>query len=130
MVVVVVVASVLLVAGAALAVVRIERGPSMLDRTIAFDLLTSALVGTVAVEAAWSRRTETIPILVVLSLVGFLGSVAIARFAAREPESMGQVRPDQDAAAEHEQRVAARTEQRESAFDSEHHGGSAPGEVR
>ena len=130
MVVVIIVTSVLLVAGAVLAVVRIERGPSILDRTIAFDLLTSALVGTIAVEAAWSRRTETIPILVVLSLVGFLGSVTIARFTAREAEDAGHVRPAEEAAAEHDRRAAHGAEQREAAFDAEHHGGSAPGEVR
>jgi multicomponent Na+:H+ antiporter subunit F len=130
MVVVVTIASALLVAGAVLAVVRIERGPSMLDRTIAFDVLTTTLVGAIAVESAWSRRTETIPILVVLSLVGFLGSVVIARFAAREPDDAGHVRPPADAVAEHEERAAADAVEREAAVDPEHHGGSAPGEVR
>jgi len=85
MTVVGVVATVLLAAGALLAVVRMERGPTMLDRTVAFDVLTTALVGAIAVEAALSRRTESVPILVVLSLVGFVGSVTIARFAAVEP---------------------------------------------
>lgn len=80
-----IVAAVVLAAGAALAVVRVERGPSMLDRTVGFDLLTTILVGAIALEAAWSRRTESIPILVVLSLVGFVSSVTIARFAAVEP---------------------------------------------
>lgn len=80
-----VVATVLLAAGALLAVVRMERGPSMLDRTVAFDVLTTALVGAVAVETALSRRTESVPILVALSIVGFIGSVTIARFAAVEP---------------------------------------------
>ncbi|RPF23409.1 monovalent cation/H+ antiporter complex subunit F [Myceligenerans xiligouense] len=78
-------ATVLLAVGAVLAVVRMERGPSMLDRTIAFDVVTTALVGAVAVEAALSRRVESVPILVVLSMVGFIGSVTIARFAAEEP---------------------------------------------
>lgn len=87
MIVVYVVAAALVAIAAALALVRVERGPSMLDRSIGLDLLTSALVGVIAVEAAWNRRTETIPILVALSLVGFVGSVVIARFAAREPES-------------------------------------------
>lgn len=85
MIVVGVVATVILAIGAVLAIVRMERGPSMLDRTIAFDVLTTALVGAIAVEAAISRRTESVLILVVLSMVGFVGSVAIARFAAAEP---------------------------------------------
>lgn len=90
MAVVGVVATALLAAAALLAVVRMERGPSMLDRTVAFDVLTTALVGAIAVEAALSRRTESVPILVVLSLVGFIGSVTIARFAAVEPPRDGR----------------------------------------
>lgn len=89
MVAVGVVATALLAVGALLAVVRIERGPTMLDRTVAFDVLTTVLVGAIAVEAAISRRTESVPILVVLSLVGFIGSVTIARFAAVEPPKNG-----------------------------------------
>ncbi|WP_419705662.1 monovalent cation/H+ antiporter complex subunit F [Promicromonospora sp. NFX87] len=85
MLVVGIVATALLAAGALLAVVRMERGPSMLDRSVAFDVLTTALVGAIAVEAALSRRTASVPILVVLSMVGFIGSVAVARFAAVEP---------------------------------------------
>ncbi|HEV6953038.1 MAG TPA: monovalent cation/H+ antiporter complex subunit F [Promicromonospora sp.] len=89
MIAVAVIATLLLAAAALLAVVRLERGPSMLDRTIAFDVLTTALVGAIAVEAALSRRTELVPILVVLSMVGFVGSVTIARFAAVEPPKDG-----------------------------------------
>ncbi|GAA4724319.1 multicomponent Na+:H+ antiporter subunit F [Promicromonospora umidemergens] len=93
-----VVATALLAVGALLAVVRMERGPSMLDRTVAFDVLTTALVGAIAVEAALSRRTESVPILVVLSMVGFIGSVTIARFAAVEPPKREQ--PDDGGSAE------------------------------
>lgn len=100
MVVVVVLAAVLVGAAAVLALVRVERGPSMLDRAVALDLLTASLVGAIAIEAAWSRRTETIPILVAMSLVGFVGSVVIARFAAREPESDRQGRAPEDVAAQ------------------------------
>ncbi|WP_242636697.1 monovalent cation/H+ antiporter complex subunit F [Myceligenerans salitolerans] len=78
-------ATALLAVGAVLAVVRMERGPSMLDRTVAFDVLTTTLVGAIAVEAALSRRVESVPILVVLSMVGFIGSVTIARFASVPP---------------------------------------------
>jgi multicomponent Na+:H+ antiporter subunit F len=80
----VIVGAILIAAAAVLALIRMERGPSMLDRTVAFDLLTTTIVGAVAVEAIWSRRAESIPVILVLSLVGFIGSVAIARFATRE----------------------------------------------
>jgi multicomponent Na+:H+ antiporter subunit F len=91
MIVVIAIAAVLLAVAALLALVRVERGPSMLDRALGVELLASSLVGVIAIEAAWSRRTETIPILVALSLVGFVGSVVIARFVAREPDEEVQV---------------------------------------
>jgi multicomponent Na+:H+ antiporter subunit F len=91
MIVVFVVAAVLVAVAALLALVRVERGPSMLDRALGIDLLASSLVGVIAIEAAWLRRTETIPILVALSLVGFVGSVVLARFVAREPDEEVQV---------------------------------------
>ena len=41
-----------------------------------------------------------VPVLVVLSLVGFVGSVTIARFASVEPEGEGRVRTREEVAAE------------------------------
>ncbi|MCM3533344.1 monovalent cation/H+ antiporter complex subunit F [Cellulosimicrobium funkei] len=128
--VIVVVSAVLLAAGASLAVARAERGPSMLDRTIALDVFTTTLVGAIALEAAFSRRTDTIPILVVLSLVGFVGSVTIARFASVEPEDEGRIRTAEEIAAEDAARREAEESDRDSAVDAEHHGGAPDGEVR
>ncbi len=67
-----------------LCVVRIVRGPTMLDRTVATDVLVAASIGGVGISAAVWRDDSTVPILVALALVGFLGSVSIARFAARD----------------------------------------------
>ncbi|ARK03569.1 MULTISPECIES: monovalent cation/H+ antiporter complex subunit F [Cellulosimicrobium] len=128
--VIVVVSAVLLAAGATFAVARAERGPSMLDRTIALDVFTTTLVGAIALEAAFSRRTDTIPILVVLSLVGFVGSVTIARFASVEPEDEGRIRTAEEIAAEDAARREAEESDRDSAVDAEHHGGAPEGEVR
>ncbi|NLF06213.1 MAG: pH regulation protein F [Actinomycetales bacterium] len=72
----------------------------MLDRTVAFDVFTTTLVAAVALEAAWSRRTDTLVLLVVLSLVGFVGSVTISRFAAIEPEDAARVRTREEVEAE------------------------------
>jgi multicomponent Na+:H+ antiporter subunit F len=128
--VVVIVSAALLAVGASLAIVRAERGPSMLDRTIALDVFTTTLVGAIALEAAFSRRTDTIPILVVLSLVGFVGSVTIARFASVEPEDEGRIRTADEVAAEDAARREAEEADRDSAVDPEHHGGAPDGEVR
>jgi multicomponent Na+:H+ antiporter subunit F len=65
---------------AVLLVVRISLGPTMLDRAVAFDVLVAVVICGLALEAAVHRHTTTLPILVVLSLLGFIGSVSIARF--------------------------------------------------
>jgi len=62
--------------------IRIVRGPTMLDRTIAADVFVAACVGAIGVEAAIGRHSTTLPILVALALIAFLGSVSIARFVA------------------------------------------------
>lgn len=128
--VVVIAAAVLLGAAATFAVVRAERGPSMLDRTIALDVFTTTLVGAIALEAAFSRRTDTIPLLVVLSLVGFIGSVTIARFASVEPEGEGRIRTPEEVAREDAERRAAEEDERDAAIDADHHGTTPEGEVR
>jgi multicomponent Na+:H+ antiporter subunit F len=70
----------LLTSAAVLLVVRMALGPTMLDRVIALDVLAAVLICGLGVEAAVNRHTTTLPVLVVLSLVGFVGSVSMARF--------------------------------------------------
>ncbi|MEV6811857.1 monovalent cation/H+ antiporter complex subunit F [Micromonospora sp. NPDC051296] len=82
-VLVVILASVLSVA-ALLAVVRLYRGPSLLDRVIAADMLLATMVGAIGAEAAITRHATTLPVLVVLALLGFVGSVSLVRFAVRQ----------------------------------------------
>ena len=71
---------------AALVLVRVIRGPSMLDRVMAVDVLIAVLVCGLGLEAAVNRHATTLPILVSLSLVGFVGSVSVARFVARDTD--------------------------------------------
>lgn len=103
---VVVVSAVLLGAAAVLVLVRAERGPTMLDRTVALDLLTSVVLGAVALHAAWTRSADGVGVLVALALVGFVSSVTIARFASVEPEGEGRVLTPAEAAALEAQRRA------------------------
>ena len=107
MTVVAIICGTMLVAAAILSLVRAERGPSMLDRTVALDVFVTVLVGGIVLESAVSGRLDTLPILVVLSLVGFVGSVTIARFAAVEPEGEGRVRTAEEIAQEEAARAAA-----------------------
>ncbi|MER7332382.1 MULTISPECIES: monovalent cation/H+ antiporter complex subunit F [unclassified Micromonospora] len=82
----VVVLTVLFSVTALLALIRLYRGPSLIDRVVAADMLLATMVGAVGAEAAVNRHATTLPVLVVLSLLGFVGSVSLVRFAAREKE--------------------------------------------
>jgi multicomponent Na+:H+ antiporter subunit F len=66
---------------ALLLVTRISLGPTMLDRLVALDVLVAVIICGLALEAAVHSHTTTLPILVVLSLLGFVGSVSVARFS-------------------------------------------------
>ena len=75
----------LLFLSAVAVIARVSIGPSMLDRMVGVDLLTSTILGAIAVISALSGRTDLLPVLVVLAMVGFIGSTTIARFVAHEP---------------------------------------------
>jgi multicomponent Na+:H+ antiporter subunit F len=70
-----------LATAALLLVTRASRGPTMLDRVVALDVLVAVIICALALEAAVHRHTTTLPVLVVLSLLGFVGSVSVARFS-------------------------------------------------
>lgn len=66
---------------ALLLVIRLSRGPTTLDRMVALDVLVAVMICGLALEAAVHLHTTTLPVLVVLSLLGFVGSVSVARFS-------------------------------------------------
>lgn len=82
---------VLYLAGAMLSVAgfmllyRVIAGPSLVDRIIASDVLLTTLIIVVGAEMAINAHTNTIPLMVVLAVVGILGSVSVARFVQRAP---------------------------------------------
>ena len=83
MIVVGIAVSLLLSVAVTLVLVRLVRGPTTLDRIVAVDVLLAVVVGAIAAEAAWTRDATSLPILVVLSILGFIGSVSVARFSPR-----------------------------------------------
>jgi multicomponent Na+:H+ antiporter subunit F len=66
--------------GALLALVRLARGPSLLDRVVATDTLLVIIAAGLAVHAALVRDPTLVPVLVVVSLLAFVGSVSVARY--------------------------------------------------
>ncbi|WP_448614518.1 monovalent cation/H+ antiporter complex subunit F [Modestobacter sp. URMC 112] len=66
--------------GVLLALVRLALGPSLLDRVVATDALLVIISAGLAVYAALTRNPTVVPVLVVVSLLGFVGSVSVARY--------------------------------------------------
>lgn len=66
--------------GLLLTVARILRGPTLPDRVLGLDMLVAIAIGFIAVIAIRSGYNLYIDIAIALSLVGFLATVAFARF--------------------------------------------------
>lgn len=75
-----VVCLVALFAGGALCLLRILIGPSAADRAVALDTLTMVFIGIVCILCMMWRSDLYFDAVWVLTLVGYLGSVAIARY--------------------------------------------------
>lgn len=78
------VAQVILALSGALCLLRVALGPSMAERIVASDTLTVVVVASLAVEAARSRSGLNSTVLVVVALVGFLGTSFLARFIEKD----------------------------------------------
>lgn len=78
------IAAALLAAAALLILFRILRGPSILDRMVASDVLISAVVLVLGVEMVLNHHTRTLPVILVLSGTALLGSVAVARYVSKQ----------------------------------------------
>jgi multicomponent Na+:H+ antiporter subunit F len=80
------VTAVILSAAAAGAIIRIARGPSLLDRVLASDVLLAILGAALCIDMAVNRHLNNLMLLVALSIIGFIGSVTVARFVADRRE--------------------------------------------
>lgn len=63
-----------------LALLRVIRGPTLPDRILALDLMTSLSVGFVAVVALRTGFMLYLDIAISVALAGFLATVALARY--------------------------------------------------
>lgn len=102
MTIVLIISGVLLTVAALLLVIRITIGPTILDRSVAVDVLMSVLVCAIALDAIRGRDTDGLPTLLALAMVGFAGSVAVARYASRIDDVEAESEPGQ--VGHHEQR--------------------------
>ncbi len=81
------VALLLLAAALVLSVVRIVLGPTLPDRVLALDLLTIVAMGFVGAIAIRTGLSLYLDIAVALALLGFLATVALARYILLRKDS-------------------------------------------
>lgn len=62
---------------------RIIKGPSILDRAVASDVLLTLVMCLLGADMAINHHTRTLPVLLIIAAVGVFGSISIARFVAR-----------------------------------------------
>jgi multicomponent Na+:H+ antiporter subunit F len=74
----------------ALGFVRLARGPTLADRVVALDMMTVIIVAFCGLYAISSGVAAFLDVGIVLALVGFLATVALARFAERGRERFGR----------------------------------------
>lgn len=89
-----IVIAVLLAVAALLSIVRLLMGPSILDRALSVDALLAFALTGLGAYAAFHRDPTVLPTLLVLSLLGFVGSISIAKFVARRTEARHHAEPD------------------------------------
>lgn len=67
-----------------IALIRLVRGPTLPDRVVAVDLIGATSVCLMILGAIASREPAFLDAAVVIALLGFLGTVAYARYAERK----------------------------------------------
>lgn len=80
----------LLGVAAVLTLIRLVRGPGLLDRVVALDCLLVILVMAVAPQSSTGNRSGVaLSITVSAALLGFVGTVAVARYVERTGAGSG-----------------------------------------
>lgn len=64
---------------------RLWVGPTLLDRVVASDVLLTIVGAGLCITMVYNNRYEYLPVMAVLSTIGFISSVTVARFASNAP---------------------------------------------
>jgi multicomponent Na+:H+ antiporter subunit F len=73
----------MLAVAAALALVRVIKGPTLPDRVIAIDLIGVLMVCLLVVQAGATAQPAFLDAAMVVALISFVGTVAYARYIER-----------------------------------------------
>jgi multicomponent Na+:H+ antiporter subunit F len=77
----------LLVVGAMLTLYRLLRGPTILDRMIASDVLLTTIMLAVGADMVINGHTRTIPLMLVLAATAIFATIAVARYVSKQDAS-------------------------------------------
>ena len=63
-----------------LALFRLIKGPSLSDRVVALDFISTCVIGMIVVDSIATGESDFLSVAIVAALVGFVGSVAFAMY--------------------------------------------------
>jgi multicomponent Na+:H+ antiporter subunit F len=69
---------------ALLTLYRIVRGPSILDRMIASDVLLTTVMLVVGAEMVYNGHTRTVPVMLVIAATAVFATIAVARYVSKQ----------------------------------------------
>ncbi len=79
------------------AIVRIVRGPTILDRMIASDVLLTTLMLAVGTDMVVRGHTDSIPLMTVIAATATFATIVVARFVKRRAEQPVRENPGGEA---------------------------------
>ncbi|GAA1404860.1 hypothetical protein AUR04nite_07810 [Glutamicibacter uratoxydans] len=68
--------------GAIACVIRVIKGPSILDRVLGLDVLLLIISAGLCVDMAVNRHTDYLLFVVAACTIGFVGSVTVSRYVS------------------------------------------------
>ena len=74
--------------------IRLALGPSLADRVVALDMMTITIIVFCGLYAIYTGDASFLDVAIVLALIGFLATVALARYAERRYERDKATGPD------------------------------------
>jgi len=66
---------------------RLFFGPSRADRILALDTITLQAIVVLIGIAIYNKRTEALETVLIIALVGFIATVALAKFIIKPPKA-------------------------------------------
>jgi multicomponent Na+:H+ antiporter subunit F len=66
-----------------LALVRVVKGPGVLDRMVASDVVLTTIVLALGTDMVLRKHTTSIPIMIVIASAAAFGTITVARFVRR-----------------------------------------------